>query len=38
MLVSLKRENFHWIEKSLLLETHCKMKAEKTKPLKSQLE
>lgn len=34
MLFSLKRENFHWREKSLLLEIHCKMKPEKTEPNK----
>lgn len=34
MLFSLKRENFHWREKSLLLEIHCKTKPEKTEPSK----
>lgn len=37
MLFSLKRENFHWREKSFLLEIHCKMKPEKMNPIKSQL-
>lgn len=37
MLFSLKRENFQWIEKSLLLEMYCKMKTEKINPPKSQL-